>query len=131
MSWAEENSLWKSHEAGQSRSLKEPENNMGDRNPEREAGEIRRGQSMKDLVDQRRDFSLALRAMRRPLVNSKQSMRQGQISFHSYPNSLFIHSFNKCLLSKHTKRCSASLVILGMRLKPQQHTITYPQERQK
>lgn len=131
MSWAEENSLWKSHEAGQSRSLKEPEDNMGDRNPEREAGEIRRGQSTEDLVDQWRDFSLALRAMRRPLVSSKQGTRQGQISFHSYPNSLFIHSFNKYLLGKPMKRCLASLVITGMRRKPQRHTITYPQERLK
>lgn len=81
--------------------------------------------------DQWRDFNLTLRAMRRPLVSSKQGTRQGQISFHSYPNSLLIHSFNKYLLGKSMKRCLASLVITGMRIKPQRHTITYPQERLK
>ena len=91
------------------------------------AGGIRRAKSVQGHVGQGRDFSLL------PWVMGSHwwilsRAQDGQIYFHFYSKSLFIHSSNKYLLSKHTKRCSPSLVIRKLQVKPQWDTITHKPE---
>lgn len=117
---AEEDSLRKSHEARQSRSLEEPDDNLGERNSEGEEGEIGRRQSMQDPVDRRRGFSLARTTVRLlVLVGSKPSWRWGRfLSILIQILYLFFFFFNMYLLSKHMKKCLSSLVIREMQINP-------------
>lgn len=126
---AEEDSLRKSHEARQSRSLEEPDDNLGERNSEGEEGEIGRRQSMQDPVDRRRGFSLARTTVRLlVLVGSKPSWRWGRFLFILIQILYLFFFFQHVFIEQAYEKVLVIISHQGNANKPQRNTIALPPE---